>query len=81
MISGQQILISSDVKRDVQSTKGMFEYDKVSKLFEEVRKSLKACNENQVCQVKLFEKLCEVLQNQNDPVLSMITDKMLKMLD
>ena len=71
-------LISLTLKNDVLSNRAMSDYEKASKMLNEATKLLKAFKRNPDRQMKNFKALCQVLQRQDDPVLSSLVDSMLK---
>ena len=73
-------MISLSVNNDVLSNRGMSDYEKASKLLNETTKLLKAFNQNPDRQMKDFTALCQVLQRQDNPVLSSLVDSMLQAL-
>ena len=73
-------MISLSVNNDVLSNRGMSDYEKASKLLNETTKLLKAFNQNPDRQMKDFKALCQVLQRQDNPVLSSLVDSMLQAL-
>ena len=73
-------LIPLTVKDNVLSNRGVSDYEKDSMLLNETTKLLKAFNQNPDRQTKDFKSLCQVLQRQDNPVLSSLVDSMLRAL-